>query len=167
MLKHMMKASSAIAVAVVIFALLVVGWALFAPSKSTTVLAPTPEEAAPTPVPATFGEVATGTPTPSPTASPSPAGGAQTQATVSITDTGFVPTTLTVPAGTTVKFVNNGQGSHWPASDPHPVHNGLAGFDALGALATGDSYSFTFAKVGSWGYHDHLRPEVKGTVIVQ
>lgn len=165
MLIHM-KAGSGVALVVVIFALLIVGWALFAPSESTTVLAPAPS-VSPTPVGATFGQVTDISPTPTLTVSPSVSPTAQTTATVEITDTGFVPASLTVKAGGTVKFVNNGQGTHWPASVPHPVHNGLPGFDALGALATGDSYSFTFTKVGTWGYHDHLHPNLKGTIVVQ
>jgi plastocyanin len=100
---------------------------------------------------------------PSPDVSVSPTA----SVTVSITDTGFEPATVTVAPGTTVTFVNNGQAAHWPASNPHPTHTGLPGFDALKALATGESYSFTFTKVGTWGYHDHLNPRVGGTVVVQ
>ncbi len=86
---------------------------------------------------------------------------------VIITDEGFSPATLTVKAGTTVVFTNNGQGLHWPVSDPHPVHTGLAGFDAKKGLATGETYSFTFAKTGTFGMHDHLRTSLKGSIIVQ
>ena len=65
------------------------------------------------------------------------------------------------------------------ASDPHPIHNGYDGttlqqhcaqgytgpapFDEC---SPGTSFSFTFAKVGSWGYHDHLEASIKGTVVV-
>lgn len=86
---------------------------------------------------------------------------------VSVTDTGFEPATLTVPSGTTVVFTNNGQAAHQPASDPHPAHTGLPGFDAKRGLATGETYSFTFTKTGTFGYHDHLRFQSKGTIVVQ
>lgn len=89
------------------------------------------------------------------------------QATVSITDAGFSPATLTVKAGTTVTFVNNGTGPHWPASDPHPIHTDLSGFDAKRGLNPGETYSFTFTTVGTHGMHDHLHPSAKGSIIVQ
>lgn len=109
----------------------------------------------------------------SPAASPSPSVGTVAASptavapTISITDTGFSPATLTVAAGTTVTFVNNGQAPHWPASDPHPTHTALAGFDAKRGLQTGETYSFTFAQAGTWGYHDHLNAQLTGSVTVQ
>ena len=87
--------------------------------------------------------------------------------TVTISDTGFTPATLTVPVNTTVTFTNNGQGAHWPASAPHPTHTGLPGFDAERGLATGESYSYTFTKVGTWPYHDHLNPRLFGSITVE
>lgn len=88
------------------------------------------------------------------------------ETTVSISDAGFSPAQVTVAAGTKVTFVNNGQGLHWPASDPHPTHTNLKGLDARKGLATGDTYSFIFSTPGTWGYHDHLNPKLKGTVVV-
>lgn len=102
--------------------------------------------------------------TPSPNA---PVAAAPAGVTVSIDDTSFTPATVTVKAGTTVTFVNNGQGTHWPASNPHPIHTGLAGLDAKKALSTGETFSFTFSKVGTFGFHDHLNTRVTGTVVVQ
>lgn len=92
---------------------------------------------------------------------------AETVAAVGINDDGFSPAEITVAPGTTVIFINNGQAAHWPASDPHPLHIRLPGFDAKRALQTGEEYSFTFVKTGSWTYHDHLNSAVKGTVIVK
>lgn len=121
----------------------------------------------------TFG--ATSTPMPSPEMSPvlSPAitsipdTMASQNPTVEMTDTGIVPTTITVKSGTTITFVNKGQQPHWPASDPHPIHTDLPGFDAKHALAPGDIYRFTFVKVGSFGMHDHLHPSFHAQIIVQ
>lgn len=90
-----------------------------------------------------------------------------TVTTVSITDEGFVPSEITVHVGDTVQFINNGQGTHWPASDPHPQHTGLAGFDAKAGLETGQSYEFTFMKAGAFKMHDHLHPLIKGNIIVE
>ena len=86
---------------------------------------------------------------------------------VTIEDTQFVPSEIVVSVGTTVKFVNNGQGLHWVASDVHPTHEALPGFDAGRGLATGESYEYTFSEVGTWSFHDHLRPSLVGSVVVE
>ena len=86
---------------------------------------------------------------------------------ISITDSGFEPAQVTVAAGTTVTFVNNGQALHWPASGPHPTHTALPGFDAKKGLATGESYSFAVDNAGVWKFHDHLNPNLFGSVTVQ
>jgi plastocyanin len=86
--------------------------------------------------------------------------------TVKITATGFNPSTLTVKKGTTIVFESADSPAHWPASDPHPSHTGLPGFDSLRGLTQGQTYSYTFNKVGTWGMHDHLNAFVKGSVTV-
>lgn len=109
-----------------------------------------------------------GTPSASPaTTAPTASPAAAKREAVNISDTGFSPAVLTVPANTTVTFTNNGQGAHWPASDPHPTHNNLPGFDAKRGLATGETYSFTFTQKGTWGYHDHLNTSLRGSIVVQ
>lgn len=111
---------------------------------------------------------------PAPTLVASPAGttaaptvSPRSESTVSMSETGFSPATLTVKAGTTVTFVNNGQAPHWPASEVHPTHQLLPGFDSLRGLATGETYSFTFTQKGSWRCHDHLNPQLKCTIVVE
>jgi plastocyanin len=95
---------------------------------------------------------------------PSPAG---ETATISMTDTGFVPSTLTVDAGTTVIFVNDGQALHWPASAVHPTHEILPEFDSQRGVATGETYAYTFTQPGTWNFHDHLNAEFVGTITVE
>ncbi len=85
---------------------------------------------------------------------------------VSYTDTGFEPATLEVEAGTTVTFVNNSTGLMWTASDVHPTHDELPGFDQQEGGEAGTKYSFTFTEVGEWTYHNHLVPTDTGTVVV-
>lgn len=87
--------------------------------------------------------------------------------TITMNDTALSPTSLTVLAGTTVTFVNNGQGAHQPASAFHPTHQVLPGFDAKRGLQTGETYTFTFTKPGTWSFHDHLNPSLTGRIIVQ
>jgi plastocyanin len=79
----------------------------------------------------------------------------------------FSPATLTVQAGDTVTFANESGDDKWPASDVHPTHEEYPGFDAGKAVLDGDSYEFTFERPGRWGYHDHLNPELKGTIVVE
>jgi plastocyanin len=85
---------------------------------------------------------------------------------VSITAAGFSPSTVTVKAGTVVTWTNASGADARVASDPHPTHTDLPALDSA-TLATGDSYSFTFTKVGTWGYHNHEAPTRRGSVIVQ
>jgi plastocyanin len=100
-------------------------------------------------------------------ASPSPAASTAASVTIVVDETGFSPAAVTVTPGTKVTFVNNGQAPHWPASDVHPTHNILPEFDAKRGLATGEEYSFTFTKAGTWRFHDHLRAQSTGTVTVR
>jgi len=81
-------------------------------------------------------------------------------------DNSFEPTTAFVKIGTAVTFKNNSDQPHWVASDPHPTHTDLPGFDAKGNIAPGASYTYTFEKVGRWLYHDHLNPAFGGAVDV-
>ena len=86
---------------------------------------------------------------------------------ISMTSNGFEPNTVTIKAGETVTFVNNDSIERWPASAFHPTHQELPGFDAIGGVAPGASYSFTFTEVGTWKFHDHLNPSVFGAITVE
>ncbi|OGI71048.1 hypothetical protein A3B84_02490 [Candidatus Nomurabacteria bacterium RIFCSPHIGHO2_02_FULL_35_13] len=90
-------------------------------------------------------------------------------------DTGYSPSTLNVKVGDIVTFKNNSSMSMWTASAMHPTHavypttGGCLGstFDACKGVQPGDSWSFKFDIVGSWKYHDHLKPSFFGTVVVK
>jgi plastocyanin len=86
---------------------------------------------------------------------------------VKLTDNGFEPNTLTINAGETVKFENDSGDDAWIASNNHPTHLLYPGFDEKKPMVSGGSYSFTFTKVGSWGYHNHLEPTTQGTIVVK
>lgn len=100
-------------------------------------------------------------------------------ATVSYNGSSFSPSSITVAKGGTVTFSDTA-GSMWLASDPHPTHTGYDGTSrnthcATGysgpkpfdQCSTGSSYTFTFTKTGSFGYHDHMNSGAHGTVVVQ
>lgn len=86
--------------------------------------------------------------------------------TVLMTENGFSPETLTVRAGTTVKFKNADTYWHWPASDPHPSHVFYPELDPHAPVKPGTIWSIALTKVGKWGIHDHLAPYETGTIIV-
>jgi hypothetical protein len=70
----------------------------------------------------------------------------------------FQPESLTVPAGTEVTWINRDIVRHTVTSD-----EGL--FDS-GDLGAGESFSYTFDKPGTYGYHCTRHPFVHGTIIV-
>ncbi len=112
------------------------------------------------------------TPAQSPVITPSPA---KTTVLVTYTDAGFSQKAITVKKGTIVTFVNNSSDRLWVGSDPHPIHDQYpttggciaSTFDACSGIAPGASWSFQFDIAGTWGYHNHLNPGKKGTVVVQ
>lgn len=98
-------------------------------------------------------------------------------ATVVYTAEGFSPGTITIKKGETVRFTNEAQTDTWPASAIHPTHGVYpeksaadclgSSFDACRALKTGESWDFTFNHVGTWRYHNHLRANQTGTIVVE
>ena len=99
--------------------------------------------------------------------------------TVTMDSSGFTPSTLTVQAGDIVIFTNADTRAHWPATDNHPSHTFYPGssisqcgtgaimFDSCEGVAPGESWVFIFTEIGSWDYHDHLKPAFIGTIVVQ
>lgn len=102
---------------------------------------------------------------------------------VTYTDSGFSPATVTIAEGTTVTWSNTSSRPMWVASGNHPTHTVYDGtsasqhcvsgaptsasvFDECAAIPAGGSYSFTFSKVGSWSYHNHVHASDMGTVVV-
>ncbi|MBI4171062.1 MAG: hypothetical protein HY514_05155 [Candidatus Aenigmarchaeota archaeon] len=87
---------------------------------------------------------------------------------VAVTDSGFVPEVVEIDAGDTVVWTNSRTNVNvWPASDDHPTHTKLPGFDPLRGIGKGQTYQFTFTKSGEWRYHDHLHPAVEGLIRVK
>lgn len=105
-------------------------------------------------------------PSVSPSVSASPSAVEGKAQIVNLTSTGFSPATLTIKKGTTVKWVNNSGEEGNVSSDPHPIHTTYPPLN-LGSFADGDSVSLTFDKAGTYRYHDHLSPQLTGTVIVE
>lgn len=83
------------------------------------------------------------------------------------TGTEFSPRVLRIAKGERIEFRNESSGSMWIASDPHPIHTDLENFDSLESLSQGESYFYTFTRLGTWGYHNHVNPAHRGTIIVE
>jgi len=71
----------------------------------------------------------------------------------------FDPETATVPAGTTVTWTNKDE-------IPHTVASSDKGFKGSSGLDTGDSYSYTFDKPGTYKYYCTLHPFMTATIVV-
>ena len=86
---------------------------------------------------------------------------------IDMTDRGFVHDKVTIKQGDTVVFENVGIEDHWPASNIHPTHQIYPEFDPKRPIPAGQSWSFTFEKIGIWRMHDHLSPQFTGAVTVE
>lgn len=93
-------------------------------------------------------------------------GGVVERVVVTYSDSGFSPNSVTVKAGTTVTFTNGSSGNMWVASAVHPTHQLLPGFDQLKSVSKGGTYDYTFVKIGTWKYHNHMSPSDTGSVVV-
>lgn len=91
----------------------------------------------------------------------------QNQRIIHIHDRGFDPQKIIIDQQTILIFENIGKNDHWPASNIHPTHDIYPEFDPQKPIKPGESWSFTFDKVGEWRYHDHLYPTLSGTITVK
>lgn len=101
---------------------------------------------------------------------------ASTVVEVNFTSSGFVPKSVEISLGDTVRWINNSSRDVWPATAIHPTHTIYpekstddclgSSFDACAKIAPGSTWEFTFNEEGSWNYHDHLNAGKRGTVIV-
>ncbi len=87
-------------------------------------------------------------------------------AVITYTDNGFSPATMNAKVGQKVVFKNNSSSAIQVNSAPHPVHNLYPELN-IGAIAAGSTGSTSFAKAGTYKYHNHLNPSQTGTIVVQ
>lgn len=90
----------------------------------------------------------------------------QEQNAITLTESGFSPSTLTVKAGTKVTWINKSGGQATVNSSSHPIHTSYPPLN-LGSFLEGSTLSLVFAKPGTYGYHNHLNSSQTGTIIVQ
>lgn len=70
----------------------------------------------------------------------------------------FAPATLTVPAGTTVTWINRDE-------EPHTVAASDGSFHSPG-MGTGAVFTHTFSAAGTFDYVCSIHPMMRGTVVV-
>lgn len=97
------------------------------------------------------------------------------------TDNGYSLSELKIKVGDTIVFKNQSASGMWTASAMHPSHMVYGGtsmqehcpdaendnFDECKSSQPGESWSFTFKKAGNWGYHNHVKANHWGRVIVE
>lgn len=77
---------------------------------------------------------------------------------VTIHNFAFGPQTVTIKAGTTMNWMNQDTEAHTVTSDTGAFNSPV--------LQPGASYSFTFAKAGTYSYHCTIHPFMTGKVVV-
>jgi plastocyanin len=78
---------------------------------------------------------------------------------IKIDNFSFGPATMTVPAGTTVTWINRDD-------IPHKVVSSDDEFKSK-VLDTDEKFSYTFSKAGTYAYFCSLHPKMTGKIIVQ
>lgn len=100
---------------------------------------------------------------------------------ITYTDSGYIPNTITIKKGEIVIWKNESSVPMWTASAGHPTHKTypdtnialclslrpVAMFDACKTYGPGESWSFAFYNVGTWGYHNHVKASHWGKIIVE
>lgn len=81
---------------------------------------------------------------------------------VEIKDFAFSPANITVKVGAKVTWTNKDSVAHTVTSDSDSTDGGM---DSK-SLATGETYSVTFSKAGTFKYHCTFHPGMTGTVTV-
>lgn len=85
---------------------------------------------------------------------------------ITLSQNQFRPDYLVIHQYDTVTFINATSRDFWPASNLHPSHKLYSAFDPKRAFSPGKSWTFKFDKTGIHQFHDHLAPDVVGTIVV-
>jgi len=127
----------------------------------TAVPTAVPTTAAPTPTP-------TANATPAPTATPTPTPTPQNVVTITFTPslTILPGTTVQVPVGTKVVWVNNDPLKPHGIQATTPLTGAFFGGMSPDNIPYGQSYAVTFTKAGSYDYTTVFQPQTTGKIVV-
>ena len=81
------------------------------------------------------------------------------EAKVKIDNFSFTPATITVPAGTTVRWTNGDDIPHTVVGEEKTFKSNV--------LDTDQDFTFTFSKPGTYSYFCSIHPHMTGKVVVQ
>ena len=160
---------------VALLVVVLIGWLFFRNKSDVVVNTPT---VSPMPDSKISPQV---TPLASPelSASPSPV---VSKNVITYTDAGYTPNLITIKKGETVVWKNESKFMMWTASAVHPTHKAYPDtdiafcdlndetrimFDACKGIVLGQSWSFKFNNIGTWGYHNHSNSSHWGKIIVE
>jgi len=90
----------------------------------------------------------------------------QVAATITYTDDGFDPSTLTVKSGDTVRVENRSSSEFSLNSGDHPTHTKASELN-VGEVPQNGSRTFTMTKRGTWPFHNHNNPTHEGMITVE
>ncbi len=90
----------------------------------------------------------------------------QADNTISYSSNGFSPASLTVKSGSKVTIKNDSSRVLQFDSDPHPAHTDDTELN-VGSISPGQSKTITVTNTGNHGYHNHLKEDDRGTLIVE
>jgi plastocyanin len=85
---------------------------------------------------------------------------------ITYSDSGFSPATLTAKSGDTITVRNTSSHDIQMDSNPHPIHTDDPDLN-VGAVVASQSMNFMVTNKGTFGYHNHLNPAQKGTIVIQ
>lgn len=91
---------------------------------------------------------------------------AEVAATITYTDSGFSPSSVTVKSGQAIRVVNESSGVVGPSSDSHPAHDQNTELN-FPDIDPGQSATMTVTTKGAWGMHNHLKEDHGTTIIVE
>lgn len=87
-------------------------------------------------------------------------------ATIVYSEGGFSPSTTIVGSGSVVAIKNASSDELQFSSNPHPIHTDNTELN-VGAVAAGQTKSFTATKKGAFGFHNHLNPSDAAKITVE